>query len=658
MIYYATYKETVGTKNDNTKTEEEQEEPEVVYTLVENSISYKSATNMCSMPYNFLFNLLQVSKNPEYVMAVTDLLLEESEIVLMIQDQMNVTTQTHIETYYHAKKTVEKQYRERAIVTNSIDPVTGQQTSSTDYIWDYSGSNTEYEYPSWEPQIITNVTNTYTNTATAFIQKANTWCMDFEQKVEKNNTDTPGELAITKETHDGELADLSYNTLVSTYESGGGSSKSEYEIYSSDEWLLDTTSDKLDTRLFGWNVISSAEKRINYEKFLGLWKNDKGEYYLGAKYDENGKIVGYKLPDNKGKAYPAEDIPDERGQNINDLVELLATHSDTQVHEELMMYYWNIYFGKDVYDVNIDNLLNLFSTEVFNSMGSLGFGSVSYDSIRDSITEEDIEYMARIVYAERGNGNEEQQAHVASVILNRVLSSDFPNTVFGVISQKYAFESYGNSMYNSDGYLNATVQAAVRSVVQNGDTTGGAVYFMTPPAAQKLANKGTTWFLNLSFMFNDVTGTEAPTPGGAGWNSTHNFYTTEKTLAELKPGGNSQIVEIARSKMGCPYVWGAHGPNSFDCSGLVEWVYRQVGIQVPWSTSAYKPYIGSEYEISFEQAQPGDILLILAEERGKSSGHAGIYIGNNQYIHAPSTGDVVKISDGANSKFRHVFRFK
>ena len=54
----------------------------------------------------------------------------------------------------------------------------------------------------------------------------------------------------------------------------------------------------------------------------------------------------------------------------------------------------------------------------------------------------------------------------------------------------------------------------------------------------------------------------------------------------------------------------------------------------------------------------GDILIIFKSERvGKTSGHAGIYIGNNQYIHAPQTGDKVKISSGASSTFRHVFRF-
>lgn len=124
-------------------------------------------------------------------------------------------------------------------------------------------------------------------------------------------------------------------------------------------------------------------------------------------------------------------------------------------------------------------------------------------------------------------------------------------------------------------------------------------------------------------------------------------------------GGNANAVNIAKSKLGCPYSWGATGPDSFDCSGFVQWVYRQMGISsVPRSTDDYKRYVGSAMEISWSEAQPGDILIVFEDERPQNSGHAGIYIGNDQYIHSPQTGDVVKISSGAQATFRHVFRFK
>lgn len=128
-------------------------------------------------------------------------------------------------------------------------------------------------------------------------------------------------------------------------------------------------------------------------------------------------------------------------------------------------------------------------------------------------------------------------------------------------------------------------------------------------------------------------------------------------FGSLPGSGSTEIVETAKSKLGCPYVLGAKGPDSFDCSGFVYWVYKQKGITVPGSTDEYKSYINSGKEIDWSQAQPGDILIIFNTERGTTYGHAGIYLGNDEYIHAPQTGDVVKISSGAQAKFRHVFRF-
>lgn len=102
---------------------------------------------------------------------------------------------------------------------------------------------------------------------------------------------------------------------------------------------------------------------------------------------------------------------------------------------------------------------------------------------------------------------------------------------------------------------------------------------------------------------------------------------------------------------------GAKGPDKFDCSGLVYWVYKQEGIVVPVSTDGYRSYKNSSNEIDWSEAQPGDILIVFSGENGRTYGHAGIYLGNDEYIHSPQTGDVVKISSGAQTKFTHVFRF-
>ena len=105
LLYYATYREVITTVNG--------EQTDRTYEITENPpISYETITNMCNMPFNYLFTLLQESKNPDWVMAVIDLLLENSKVVLMIQDQLNVVTYTKVEKEYHVQKTEVEHYKE------------------------------------------------------------------------------------------------------------------------------------------------------------------------------------------------------------------------------------------------------------------------------------------------------------------------------------------------------------------------------------------------------------------------------------------------------------------------------------------------------------------------------------------------------------------
>lgn len=129
----------------------------------------------------------------------------------------------------------------------------------------------------------------------------------------------------------------------------------------------------------------------------------------------------------------------------------------------------------------------------------------------------------------------------------------------------------------------------------------------------------------------------------------YDMFANSSRPSSSSSGGNQDIVNTAKKKLNCPYVYGAAGPNTFDCSGFVQWVFGQNGISLPRTTYDYKPYIGTKNEVSWSDAQPGDI--VWRDE------HMGIYLGNDQYIHAPHTGDVVKISSGAQGAFDRVFRF-
>jgi peptidoglycan DL-endopeptidase CwlO len=110
--------------------------------------------------------------------------------------------------------------------------------------------------------------------------------------------------------------------------------------------------------------------------------------------------------------------------------------------------------------------------------------------------------------------------------------------------------------------------------------------------------------------------------------------TAEGTIV-APPNTHGGVVGIAMRYLGVPYRWGGSSPSGFDCSGLVMYAFAQIGISLPHSTYALWN-VG--VPVSRDQLQPGDLVFF------SGLGHMGIYIGGNQFIHAPHTGDVVKIS--------------
>jgi cell wall-associated NlpC family hydrolase len=111
----------------------------------------------------------------------------------------------------------------------------------------------------------------------------------------------------------------------------------------------------------------------------------------------------------------------------------------------------------------------------------------------------------------------------------------------------------------------------------------------------------------------------------------------------VRPNSDTSIglkaVSIAYSLLGRPYRWGAAGPGAFDCSGLTMYIYAQLGIYLPHSSAA-QYYSGTR--VSYDELAPGD-LVFFARRSGRIS-HVGIYIGGGMMIHAPQTGDVVRIA--------------
>lgn len=125
--------------------------------------------------------------------------------------------------------------------------------------------------------------------------------------------------------------------------------------------------------------------------------------------------------------------------------------------------------------------------------------------------------------------------------------------------------------------------------------------------------------------------------------------TPEKTV----PTGDfgQQAVKLAKKQMGKMYQWGGQGPDRFDCSGLVFYVYGNLGVSMP-RVSEQQAKVGRE--IGRKELQPGDMLYFATS--GSSINHVGIYLGKAKFVHAPRKGMPVRTDSLNNGWWKQKYR--
>ncbi|MEV0384425.1 NlpC/P60 family protein [Nonomuraea sp. NPDC050643] len=101
-------------------------------------------------------------------------------------------------------------------------------------------------------------------------------------------------------------------------------------------------------------------------------------------------------------------------------------------------------------------------------------------------------------------------------------------------------------------------------------------------------------------------------------------------------GSAAAVLRFAYAQVGKPYIFGGTGPRGFDCSGLTQAAWRAAGVSLPRTTWQQWSW-GAARKVSLEALQPGDLIF------SEGLGHVSIYAGNGQIVHAPQTGDVVKV---------------
>ena len=135
------------------------------------------------------------------------------------------------------------------------------------------------------------------------------------------------------------------------------------------------------------------------------------------------------------------------------------------------------------------------------------------------------------------------------------------------------------------------------------------------------------------------------------WNEGVSSAGTEfDTSRAARVGGVGQaVVDTATSLVGSPYRYGGSGPKVFDCSGLVYYSYRAAGVEVP-RTSVQQ--FRESTMIGIDEARPGDLLFFRYDRKVS---HVGIYLGDRQFVHAPSTGGRVSVQSLQQAHYRDRF---
>ncbi|MFF0817006.1 NlpC/P60 family protein [Rhodococcus sp. NPDC003318] len=113
-------------------------------------------------------------------------------------------------------------------------------------------------------------------------------------------------------------------------------------------------------------------------------------------------------------------------------------------------------------------------------------------------------------------------------------------------------------------------------------------------------------------------------------------YDPAIVLQGLVPGSNASALQAALTQVGKPYVWGATGPDGYDCSGLMVWAYRQIGKELPRSSQAQA---AGGTPVRKEDLQPGDLVIFYSD-----ASHVGMYAGNGNIVHASTFGVPVKVA--------------
>jgi len=319
------------------------------YNVTTTPINYQMLVSQYTIPYEFLFILMQTTNNPEYVSAVADLALK-GEIILDIMD--NTTTETIIET---------EEWTEETVVKTTSNYATKEELTGAEWVNETKTTVDKSE------------SSTTVNTMTTIdvkITKADTWAYKKNVTYTQNKTTHAPMDEITE-------IDEELGTESVTIKQSGTDYYKEGKAVNKINQKLKYTGN---TNTTEW-IIGSSNEEINVNGFLGLWRNKDGKYVspYSSEYtegindyvteDDGGKEVKYKSPEDKSYKIPIRYIINEY-ESADTFFYYLSLNERTQKIETLMRYMLYKYTGNDygVTDEDLASLLSVFQEGEFYSI--------------------------------------------------------------------------------------------------------------------------------------------------------------------------------------------------------------------------------------------------------------------------------------------------
>ena len=317
-------------------------------------------------------------------------------------------------------------------------------------------------------------------------------------------------------------------------------------------------------------VYAPSKKEGKEGKVAGTVKEITTTNTISNKYDTGKEFEVTSKDDDFVKLFK-DDNPDVFSVSSIAKAKWLIENIEKNASQmtDITKYYFNVLFDKEVFkNVDKDNIFEKFKNNTFTKASKRG--RISYASL--NITDEDREILYKITTAENGGAELERQKYIVSVILNRVLCSQYPNTVREVVFAPKQFQPTRNGAYDAAKPSDLTKQA-VDDVIANGGTTV-ATGFMNPQATSQGYMDGMEkygWY----FLFNDVDDS---------W-KLHNFYdgsvnyfANKKDVEELQQymmGGSGSIIESCENIMNLLLERGGRYPLT--SSGV--WIYGADGMR-------------------------------------------------------------------------------